>query len=331
LPNLQVGTFVLNLELLAYFAAGALGALAVRYRLRGSPERERRTNEAWNAVFLWLAVWKGSLLLFDPQSVFRHPLSLMFFSGGTKGLWLAFIASSAYLIWRSYRRDGRREAVRSAATWTASVAAAVLLGIILLTDGADWLHYAGFLASAVAAAFLLSPTPKAAARRLGAGLIAAMVVYAVLDPGDVRQARVAEAAPDFELTSLEGEPVRLSDYRGKTVVMNFWATWCRVCQAEMPHVEKFYRDHLDEDVVVLSVNATSQERNSEKVFGYADKEGLSFPIVLDEKGDVLDLYGVTAYPTTYIVDPEGNVRERYLGAISYESMKKAVKLANEAP
>ncbi|WP_416212785.1 TlpA disulfide reductase family protein [Paenibacillus donghaensis] len=59
---------------------------------------------------------------------------------------------------------------------------------------------------------------------------------------------------------MKGNPVRLSDFRGKTVVMNFWATWCRVCQAEVPHMEKLYRDQSDQDVVVLSANATSRER-----------------------------------------------------------------------
>jgi len=329
MPNIQVGTFVLNIELLVYLAAGALGAMAVHYRQRGRADREKQASEAWNAVFLWLIAWKGSLFLFDPESVIRHPLSLVFFSGGTRGVILASVVSLAYLVMKNIRRSGSLEAFKIAGTWGSGAAAAAWLGTILLTDSAGAFAYAGLSASAVLLAFLASPTPKAAARALGVALVAGMAIYAVFDPKDGRQARVAEAAPDVELTDLEGNAVRLSDYKGRTVVLSFWATWCKVCQAEMPHVEKLYQEYRDKDVVILSVNSTTQERSPNLAAEYADKEKLSFPIVLDERGEAIDRYGVTAYPTTYVVDPSGHIRSRYLGAISYEGMKNAVRAASE--
>jgi len=281
LPNLQLGTTVLNIELLVYLVAGIIGAYAVRYRQRKHPDRERQTGDAWNAVFLWLLVWKGSLFLFDPAGVIAQPLSLLFFSGGTRGIWLASLIALAYLFLRHYRRSGNREAVKIAASWGAAM------------------------------------------------LVATMIGYTALSPIESKGGvRIDQAAPDFELTDLSGNAVRLSDYRGQTVVLNFWATWCRVCQAEMPHVEKFYQEHKDGNVVVLSVNATTQERNPGLVREYADKRELSFPIVLDDRGDVLGNYGVTAYPTTYVIDPSGSVKSRYLGAFSYESMKRAVRDAD---
>ncbi|MGX4585693.1 redoxin domain-containing protein [Paenibacillus chitinolyticus] len=328
LPNLQVGTFVLNIELLIYLIAGIVGVLAVRFRERGRPQKERRVSEAWNAVFIWLIVWKASLFLFDPKGVIRHPLSLVFFSGGLRGVWLGSLAALTYLFVRNYRRTGSREAITVAMTWGAGMATAAFFGLVLLDDTVGAVHYTGLVVAATLLAFLLSPSPKIALRSLGIAVIAVMVIFTILNSTGSKSISVGQFAPDFELTDLEGTPVRLSDFRGKTVVMNFWATWCRVCQAEMPHMEKLYRDQSDEDVVVLSVNATSQEGSTDIVRRFVDNEGLSFPIVLDKSGDILKEYGVTAYPTTYIVDPSGNIRERHLGAISYESMKKAAKMAD---
>lgn len=328
LPNLQVGTFVLNIELLLYLIAGIIGVLTVRYRERDCAERERRVSEAWNSVFLWLIIWKGSLILFDFKGVIQHPLSLIFFSGGVRGVLIASLVALAYLFLRNYRRVGSREAMTFAATWGAGMAAAAFLGFILLSESAGAAEYTGFAAAVTVLAFLLSPSAKIAVRSLGIILIVVMLGITIFGASGGKSIRIDQAAPDFELTDFDGNTIQLSDYRGKTVVMNFWATWCRVCQAEMPHMEKFYRDQQNEDVVVLSINATSQERSSDIVGNYVDKEGLSFPIVLDKSGDVLTKYNVTAYPTTYIIDPSGNIRERYLGAVSSDNMKKAVNQAD---
>ncbi|TVX99739.1 peroxiredoxin family protein [Cohnella terricola] len=328
LPNLQLGTFVLNIELLVYVAAGMIGVLALRFRLREYADRARLVSDAWNAVFLWIAVWKASLLLLDPAAVVAHPLSLLFFSGGVKGIWLASASSLGFIFLRSYRKEGIRRSAAAATIWGAGMASAALLAHLVLSSSAGNLDYAGFIAAIILLAALLSPSPRRAAQALGTLLVAAMVVYTVLGPTTSRNVRSEQSAPDFELTDLNGNSVRLSDYRGKTIVMNFWATWCRVCQAEMPHVEKFYQNNKDGDIVVISVNATSQERSAAVVEKYAGVGGMSFPIALDPQGDVLKQYGVTAFPTTYIIDPSGKVKNRYLGAISYDDMTKAAKTRN---
>ncbi|MFC4303680.1 peroxiredoxin family protein [Cohnella boryungensis] len=327
LPNLQIGTFVLNLELLVYIAAGFIGVLAVRYRLRGSPDRDRLVSDAGNAVLVWLLVWKGSLLLFDPAAVLKHPLSLVFFSGGIKGLWLASLLALAFIFLRNYKRAGLRETALAAAAWGATMAAVVFLALILAADSSGSWDYLGLFAAAGAALLLLGMSRKAVAQAVGMALIATMVLYAALGPAEAGGVRNQQAAPEVELTDLQGKAVRLSDYRGKTVVLNFWATWCKVCQAEMPHVEKFYQEYRDRNVAVLSVNATTQERSVRLVAEYAEEEGLSFPILLDEQGEALKSYKVRAYPATYVIDSSGNLQGRYLGALSYESLKKAVKAA----
>ena len=75
--------------------------------------------------------------------------------------------------------------------------------------------------------------------------------------------REGAEAPDFELTTLEGETVKLSDYRGKKVILNFWATWCPPCKAEMPHMQNFYEENKDKDVEIVAVNLTNMDKGSE--------------------------------------------------------------------
>lgn len=128
-----------------------------------------------------------------------------------------------------------------------------------------------------------------------------------------------EAAPDFEVETLGGETVRLSDYRGEPVIINFWATWCPPCRAEMPDFEKL---HDEEDAVVLAVNLTHSENSRGGVEDFVDELGLTFPVLLDEGGDVEARYELTAYPTSYMVDSNGVTRFIARGAINYETMKR---------
>lgn len=130
-------------------------------------------------------------------------------------------------------------------------------------------------------------------------------------------------APDFELQSLDGKKVKLSDYKGKKILLNFWATWCPPCRIEMPHMEKFYEEFEKKDVVVLAVNLTRTEKSVEDVPKFVGEYGLTFPVVLDEKGIVSNYYQVVAYPTSYFIDSQGIIRDKFQGAINYDIMKKS--------
>ncbi|MEB3102427.1 peroxiredoxin family protein [Ferviditalea candida] len=131
-------------------------------------------------------------------------------------------------------------------------------------------------------------------------------------------------APNFKLSKLDGEAVSLSDLKGKKVILNFWATWCPPCQMEMPHMEKIYKEYEKQGVVVLGVNLTFTEQDPAKVPVFVQDYGLSFPIALDKKGEVSDLYAVVGYPTTYIIDSRGVISKRYQGAINYDIMRSAL-------
>lgn len=132
-------------------------------------------------------------------------------------------------------------------------------------------------------------------------------------------------APDFELTDMEGNPVKLSDYRGKAVLLNFWASWCPPCRAEMPHMEKLYNKYKDENFNILAVNLTNTEKNSGDAEKFVKELGLTFTIPMDVKGEAGSDYNIMAYPTSYFIDSDGVIREKVLGALNEEYMEKEIK------
>ncbi|AVQ98233.1 redoxin domain-containing protein [Oceanobacillus sp. M65] len=128
---------------------------------------------------------------------------------------------------------------------------------------------------------------------------------------------VGDKAPDFELKTLEGEQVRLSDYRGERVLLNFWSTWCPPCRQEMPDMQQFFQD---QDPVILAVNLTDTEVNQKTVREFIEEFGVTFPVLLDEKAKVSQLYRIQPIPTTYFIDAEGKIRYKAFGALTYEQM-----------
>ncbi len=126
---------------------------------------------------------------------------------------------------------------------------------------------------------------------------------------DAPAARVGALAPDFTLPALEdGRSLRLTDFRGRAVVINFWATWCPPCRVEMPALQQAQLDMPD--VVVLGVN---QQESADLVNWFVREQGLDFPIALDVNGEVNRLYRVRALPTTYFVDASGIIRDIVYG------------------
>jgi peroxiredoxin len=129
-------------------------------------------------------------------------------------------------------------------------------------------------------------------------------------------AKVDEIAPDFAATNVDGETVRLTDYLGKTVILDFWATWCIPCVRTMPSIEAARRSWQDLDVVVLAVNIEDRE----KAKAFIEEKGYEFSTVLDPDKEIMALFGVDALPTTFLIDKFGVVRERSDGQKSWLGM-----------
>lgn len=131
-------------------------------------------------------------------------------------------------------------------------------------------------------------------------------------------AKVGGAAPDFSLPTLRGSSVKLSDHRGKVVFLNFWATWCPPCREEMPSMEALYQRLKGREFEMLAV---SIDRSGEEVVGpFVAKYGLTFPVLLDPENKTYKLYGLTGIPETFIIDRNGVIIFKVIGAQDW--MKK---------
>ncbi len=130
-------------------------------------------------------------------------------------------------------------------------------------------------------------------------------------------------APDFQLADLDGKRLRLSELRGKAVILNFWATWCPPCRKEMPSMERAWRGIRErgEPIVLIAVNVGE---DADTVFGFTARMDLSFPILLDERSEVADRYrrltgiGTMALPTTFVIDPQRRVAYRAVGGREWD-------------
>lgn len=131
-------------------------------------------------------------------------------------------------------------------------------------------------------------------------------------------ALVGQFAPGFELISISGKKVKLSDYVGFPVVLNFWATWCDPCRAEMPVLEEFYQK-FNSKMVILAVNVDEEEP---QVRSFVDQYGLSFPILLDSGGVIARQYRVFGMPTTFFLDQQGKIQIIHTGALSEKTLER---------
>jgi peroxiredoxin len=108
--------------------------------------------------------------------------------------------------------------------------------------------------------------------------------------------------PDFSLINPEGKKISLKDFRGKTVFLNFWATWCEPCREEMPAMEKLYQDYKNKNFVVLAINVKDRKQEA---LAFVKELKLTYPIAFDPNAEVASLYGAWGLPTTYLIGPKG--------------------------
>jgi cytochrome c biogenesis protein CcmG/thiol:disulfide interchange protein DsbE len=143
-------------------------------------------------------------------------------------------------------------------------------------------------------------------------------------PGGVTVPEQNEIAPDFTLKSLMGETIHLGDYRGKSVLLNFWATWCVPCQEEMPLIQSRYEQYRS-NLVVLAVNF---DEPAVDVQNFTKRLHISFDVLLDPGGKAQRLYRVRGYPSTFFIDTQGIIRVYHIGSMTADQLDSYLKMVN---
>ncbi len=157
-------------------------------------------------------------------------------------------------------------------------------------------------------------------RSLTRGIILAVLaiaigytVYSSVTKEKVEVLRKGDDAPDFEVTDLNGEVHRLSDYKGQGVFLNFWGTWCEPCKREFPAIERQYKNFEAQGVQVLALNIAQSEL---EVKNYVESMSMTFPVAIDKTKSVMTAYNVNPLPTTILITPEGKVEKIITGEMS---------------
>lgn len=137
-------------------------------------------------------------------------------------------------------------------------------------------------------------------------------------------------ASDFTLIDQYGRTHKLSDYKGKIVFINFWATWCPPCRGELPHIEDIFKEYSRDNVVILGVTAPDigNEGSEGDITNFLKEYGYTFPVVFDRDGDVMDHYNIMAFPTTFVIDKEGYIYTKVVGAMDKEKMESLIENAD---
>ena len=160
--------------------------------------------------------------------------------------------------------------------------------------------------------------------RIGGSVVAVLIAVAipVRAPGQVPV--VGQRAPEFELELLDGGRASLAQFRGRPVLLNFWATWCKPCAEELPAIVAAYLRHRESGLEVLAVNLSDQER-ARDVRRFVTTLKLPFPVMLDERGRVRRRYHLIGLPTTVMIDSSGVVQAIYPGPLTDQMLRQGLE------
>lgn len=335
-----LGPLVISSQMLVIAAAVVAAYAVMKLRLRSALPKGAGYERPLEALLIWFLAWKLSVILFQAQSVWNDLMTLIYFSGGIKGAWLATLLAASYVGYKDRKSPNRSVFLDS---WLVSILSGYtlyrILEAALLEENVTTNAIIAVLGiSAIVIGWMgKSQTGR---KKMQTVFVTFVMAHALLSAvaantwdksGLASQASdeigigIGQTAPDFELSTLEGTKVKLSDFRGKKVLINFWATWCPPCRVEMPVMQKFYAEYKDNNVVILSVDATHTEASQTVVESFQKHWGLTFPLVLDVDGQVGKTYQVSAYPATYVLDEQGVIRKKHQGAMDEDMLKKAVR------
>lgn len=140
--------------------------------------------------------------------------------------------------------------------------------------------------------------------------------------GEIPAPRQGFLAPDFSLPDAQGNIIRLSALRGQPVLVNFWASWCPPCKAEMPAMQRVHAEYASQGLVILAVNTTYQD-DEKAALRFLEEYGLTFPVVFDRSGQPARLYETRALPTSFFIDADGIIQEVVVGGPMSEALLRS--------
>ncbi|MBY6036859.1 TlpA family protein disulfide reductase [Fictibacillus nanhaiensis] len=335
---LSIGSFPVKMVWLAILGSALMAYGILALKLRKEHDKKQILDILTNALVLCWFVWKFSYALLHPLLTLKQPLNLLYFNGGETGVVLGILFAVLYLLWSA----GKRELERSRIFYSGILALTLFFAVYYGAHFAvDTLAFDGLISLffTVLAVYLYTAgsfqLKKTVLSMLVTALFFSILTNSPLGTGKKDAASVETAAsglkpgnkaPDFELKTIDGETIRLSDLKGKVVFVNLWATWCPPCRAEMPEMVRYYNEHSSEKIEVLAVNLTQSDSEKE-VKEFAETYRLPFPVLLDSEGTVANTYKTVTIPTTFIVDAKGIIKQKHIGPMSYEMMVDFVKAA----
>ncbi len=336
--TLRIGPLNLPVRYLVLIGALLVGYAVMSILLASRPHlRKPAANRLVNAFLTFVVIWKLeppiALLatgIFSGRVDWSAVGLQLFVPGGTLATLLGLAGGGLYLV-SSILRAAAPE--QKAAGTTPQRAGSDATGGPSAGPGAHMPATSSEQAGTARGPRTLTARRLPAALSVAAALIPALVVYLVavwaLSPGNSPSVTgapsrataavgtsVGDRAPDFRAQTLGGTSVAFNGTAGKTVVLNFWATWCPPCRAELPDLVRFSSDPRNAHVQVWAVDMTGTEPSANAVRTFAKEHQIDFPILTDPNGSIARAFRVSAVPTTYIISPDGVIRAKQVGAMS---------------
>lgn len=314
--------------------------------------RHRKSEPSWPNAFeqlLWayLIVWKASYIVFYFEAFMAAPLSILYFDGGWKGhalalgvaavvflrkkmveglsalfmIWLQFLAvymGVVALLTEQYLFVLLAVVVVVSLEKKATVLAFALLFMLLIIEG-NWMNPLLWVSVSFLIIFIMK---EKQVKFVAPAVIAMLFGLLMIDVMEQTVREAKEVAP-LELETTNGDTYSIRNEENSIIILNFFATWCPPCKAEMPHLQAF-SDNLPDDVSLIGVNLTARDDGEQALQKFMEIYNVTYPILLDKDDVYGDGYGVLSMPTTIILK-DGQEVQRIVGPISEERLRKIVR------
>ncbi|MFL0584832.1 TlpA family protein disulfide reductase [Solibacillus silvestris] len=321
--------------------------LAIFYSDFRSQKADVATNKLLeHLVFTYILVWKFSYILFSLSDFLKAPLSLVYFDGGLKGHVLALVVFAFVLyrkkqilvwtdVWTHWTRFvaifsvisfGFQEHWLLMVIWLFTLVLVerkyqhgLLLGQFLLLA---WLN--GFTSSLTLVHLFVLLTVYLNTRQAQYLVITGILSLVAMMLVDVEKTTETTAHEMIDLPTTTGERYRLLEQEQKLTIVNFFATWCPPCKAEMPHLQSF-AENLPAGVALIGVNLTDRDDGEQALVNFMESYEVTYPILLDETDEVGTAFQVMSIPTTVLLNAQGEELERIVGPVSEEGLRQLIK------